>query len=429
MASTFTRSVAKQVLSSLLTCGVVFLTACSQSEPPAKTQSETAAPVPSVAASTATVFQGARLIPGDRSAPIDDGVLVIDQGRIIAVGDSTVAIPAGATVIDVRGMTIMPAIVDTHTHLNGERAALEEDLRARARFGISAALSLGLDASGEVFAVRAEEIPGAARYRTAGRGITSPEPGRSEVPHWITNEEEARAAVRDEAARQVDIIKIWVDDRDGAYQKLSPDLYRAVIDEAHANGLRVAAHIFNQSDAKGLLDAGIDAFAHGVRDIDIDDEMVAMFNAHPEVVLIPNLPGRGVPADFEWLRGRIPDDQVERLATAGDNPKAQAAFGIQARNLKRLYEAGVTIALGTDGNTAWAPHTEMEDMVISGMQPADVIIAATSNAATFLKLDDTGTLAVGKRADFIVLDADPLQDITNTRRIHDVYLQGERIER
>jgi imidazolonepropionase-like amidohydrolase len=228
----------------------------------------------------------------------------------------------------------------------------------------------------------------------------------------------------------VDIIKIWVDDRDGKYKKLSPELYTAVIDEAHKHSVRVAAHIFNLSDAKGLLKAGIDAFAHGIRDIDLDDELLALVKARPNVVLIPNMPDRGVAADYSWLSGRIPDAELKKLqAGATDRPQAQATFGIQARNLAKLSKAGMTITVGTDGNTPWAPHVEMADMVASGMTPAQVITSATKNGAAFLKMTDAGTIEVGKTADLLVLDANPLQDITNTRKISAVYLKGVAVDR
>jgi imidazolonepropionase-like amidohydrolase len=133
---------------------------------------------------------------------------------------------------------------------------------------------------------------------------------------------------------------------------------------------------------------------------------------------------------MSWLNGSLPAEEVAQLqAGAVDDPEAQAAFGIQARNLARLNAEGVTIALGSDGNTPWAPHVEMEDMVASGMTPAEVITAATKNGADFLRLTDAGTVESGKRADFLVLEANPLDDITNTRRISAVYLKGERVER
>lgn len=391
-----------------------------------------AAPAPeeAPAVSTATAFEGARLIVGDGQT-IENATFVVDDTRFVGVGAAgAVEVPDGATRVDLSGMTVMPAIVDAHVHLSTTREALMVDLESRAYFGVGAALSLGSDGEDAPLDVRDEVVPGAARYKSAGRGITSPEPGRSEVPHWVTTEEEARQGVRDEAARDVDMLKIWVDDRGGQYERLGPELYGAVIDEAHQAGLGVAAHIFRLEDAKGLLAAGVDAFAHGVRDRDVDDEFVAMVQERPNVVLIPNMPGRGVPTDFDWLSGALSDEKfAERQAANVERPEAQEAFGIQARNLARLSEAGMTIAIGTDGNTPWAPHVEMEDMVASGMSPADVLVAATRNAAAFAGFDDMGTVETGKSADFVVLEANPLDDITNTRRIAEVYLRGAAVDR
>jgi imidazolonepropionase-like amidohydrolase len=381
--------------------------------------------------SSATVFEGARLIAGDGRAAVDNAAFVVDGGRFTQVGKAgEVRVPSGAARVNLKGTTVMPALIDTHTHLSQTREALIEDLKRRAYYGVAAAMSLGQDRGDLPFQIRAETIPGAARFRTAGRGITAPEPGRTDIPYWITTAEEGRKAVQELAAQKVDIVKIWVDDRNGMYKKLTPELYRAIIDEAHRRGLRVTAHIFTLEDAKGLLRAGIDAFAHGIRDKDIDDEVVTLFKQRPNVVLVPNLPDRGVKMDMSWLRGSLPDAELQKLqAAATDRPELQAAFGIQARNLAKLNAAGVRIAMGTDGNTPYAPHIEMADMVAAGMTPAQVIVASTRTSAEFLKIAEAGTIEGGKSADFIVLDADPLTDITNTRRISSVYLRGSQVQR
>jgi imidazolonepropionase-like amidohydrolase len=378
----------------------------------------------SLAAAEVVAYEGARLIVGDGRV-IENGTLVVDGQKITQVGSA----PADARRVDLKGKTVMPMIIDTHVHLNTTREGLERDLRQRAYWGVSAALSLGLDGF-ELLDVRKQVLPGTARFFSAGRGITMPEPGRTTAPFWVTTAAEGRKAVDEDAAHKVDIVKIWVDTRDGKYKKLTPEIYGAIIDEAHKRKLRVIAHLFDLEDAKGLIRAGIDAFAHGVRDKDIDDEFVAMFKAHPNLVLCPNLPERGVKVDLAWLKSGLSPEDFAKVEKANvDDPKAQAFYGIQARNLAKLNAAGARITLGTDGNKAWGPHEEMLDMVTAGMTPAQVIVAATRNGGEFLHMKDAGTLAAGKSADFIVLDANPLDDITNTRRIAQVVLRGAPVDR
>ena len=376
-----------------------------------------------------TAFEGARLIVGDGRV-IESATLVVEGARIAQVGRTAeVRVPAGATRVNLAGKTVMPMLIDTHVHLNRTREALIRDLRLRAYYGVSTALSMGTDGY-ELLDMRREAIRHAARFLSAGRGITMQEPGRTTVPYWITSEAEARKAVEELAAHKVDIVKIWVDTRDGKYKKLTPEIYRAVIDEAHKRGLRVTAHLFDLEDAKGLIRAGVDALAHGVRDRDIDDELVTLFKQRPNLILTPNLPDRGVKVDLSWLQTGVTANEFAMLDAANtDRPLAQAFYGIQARNLAKLNAAGVRITLGTDGNRPWGAHDEMQDMVIAGMTPMQVIVAATRNSAEFLRIADAGTLQAGKSADFIVLGANPLDDISNTRRISAVVLRGSSVDR
>jgi imidazolonepropionase-like amidohydrolase len=422
--------------------GVVLLAGCGSPRPAAQ--------------SGGVLFEGARLIPGAPESAVENSALLVKDGKFVQVGKKGEIAADGAMRVDLSGKTVMPALVDTHTHLGWQIVAegrigadtysrdnLIDHLNRLAYYGVAATRNLGIDPGETAYDLRANPVAGAALLRTAGRGMAMPNAGPGQdywkpVAYGVTNEADARKAVQELAAKRVDIVKIWVDDRGGKVKKLTPALYRVIIDEAHKNGLPVIAHIFYLADAKDLLKAGIDAFGHGVRDKDIDDEFVTMMKAHPNVYVIPNLPDNpGAPPDPAWLRETMPDALVAKMSeeAAKQTPEAKKRalefFALQARNLARLNTAGVKIAFGTDsGETVgWPVHTELADMVTAGMTPRQVLTAATRTSAEVLKLDQLGEIAAGKSADFIVLDGNPLDDILNTRRIARVYLRGAEVDR
>jgi imidazolonepropionase-like amidohydrolase len=276
-------------------------------------------------------------------------------------------------------------------------------------------------------------------------------PGNAELKpsaYALTSEAEARQAVREQVAKKVDFIKVWVDDRNGTVKKTPPEIYRAIIDESHKLHTRVVAHVYYLEDAKGLARAGIDAFAHLVRDQEMDEESIALVKQH-HVFMMPNLglaESRTHAEPAAWLddplyRETTPAALVDRVRAsyAQRTPAAieasQKTYRIMQHNLAKLNAAGAVIGFGADSGAvpdyfhAYNTHRELQLMVEAGMTTAEALTAVTVTSAGFLRLPDHGTLDPGKSADFLVLDADPLKDIANTRKISKVYLRGQELDR
>jgi len=360
----------------------------------------------------------------------------------------------------------MPALVDAHSHIgymkdltsgpqNYTREHILDHMYRFAYHGVSASQAMGSDFGVMPFQLRDEilagEYPDAARFLTAGRGLSplselSPNNMRH-AAYVVTTEEGARANIRELASQGVTLVKTWVDTRGGTVEALAPNLYRAIIDEAHENDMRVAVHATGLEEAKDLLRAGIDVFAHMITEV--DDELVGLFKESPQAsVLLAQVGRRTIYSPYldrpePLLLETVTPAQINRLRdrVAGTAPEAlrlaRQSWEDTARNIMKLHTAGVRIGIGSDGGgqggdrfIGFTAHTELENMVAAGMTPAEAIVAGTKNGAEILGLEnDLGTVTVGKSADFIVLDLNPLDEITNSRKIGRVYLRGHQVDR
>ena len=431
-----------------------------------------------------TVFEGARLIDGNGGAPIENSAFLVEGDHFTRVGrKGALQVPAGARRVDLSGKTVMPAKVDLHGHFGFQhdfdgtmskeyytRENLVDHLQRLAYYGFSATIGIGdlVDRSdlhggrtnwGNVpLRLRDEIVPGAALFRTAGPGIAWPDsgaqghPSRADVPYPVTTVEEALEAVRDNARMKPEFIKIWVDDRGGTKKKLTPPLYLAIIEEAHKLNIPVAAHNVTLADAKLLMRAGVEGWLHlPVRGGEVpDDELIAIIkdriarNDRPHMWFNPGA-GSAATAREDWndplLRETVPPQQIQehwgaQLARMTPESLARARQNLKqmgATNALKLRDAGMKIVLGSDtGQTrffiGWMGQLEFENWVWMGLTPMQAIVAATRDSAEAAHIN-TGLVAAGKNADFIVLDANPLDNIANSRRISKVYLRGQELDR
>jgi len=406
-----------------------------------------------------TAYEGARVIVGDGTAPIENAALLVQGGVFTWVGTAGQRQPPpGATRIDLSGKTVMPSLIDGHNHIglvnerdgsnskaNYRRTNLIDQLQRYAYYGVSAAMSMGLEADEELaYQLRDEVIPNAARFLTVGKGIAAtpiagpPGEPRLGIPSGARTEKEGRDRVRALKARGVRFVKIWVDDRNGDVPKLQPNVYRAIMAEAHANGMEVLAHLGRTSgleDAKALFQAGIDGFVHLVRDQDVDARYLEVVRAHPKVWTGPNIPVPATKDTIAALSETLPATQIDAMRAqlaqleAKGNPPNEL-FELHCRNLRKIHDAGMVIGLGTDGTgDGIGAHQQMEAYTRCGMTPMEAIVSATSVNARLLGVDRLGSVAPKKEASFVVLNANPLEAIANSRRISAVYLRGQEVDR
>ena len=397
-----------------------------------------------VAGEDALAFTGARVFDGVRVIP--EATVVVRDGVISAVMPAA-EVPAGATVIDGRGKTLIPGLIDAHTHTYAA-----EHLRAAVIFGVTTELDMFTMAS---FAAsqRAEQAAGKATGRadllSAGTLVTAPGGHGTEygfpIP-TITAAGLADAFVAARVAEGSDYIKIVYDDGSEVglpWKTIDEPTLAAVIRAAKARKKLALVHVLAREFGRSAIAAGADGLVHVFIDKPVDDAFVGLVAAHKAFV-IPTLTvldsvnravGNAALADDPALAPYLTPDEVQSLKSSfpGKTPSADV-LKIPSETVRALKAAGVRILAGTDcGNLGTAHgaslHRELELLVDAGLTPVEALAAATSQTAAAFGLTDRGRIAPGLRADLVLVDGDPTTDITATRKIAGVWKQGRAIDR
>lgn len=417
------------------------------------------------AAAETLVLDHFTLIDGTGRAPVADQALVIVDGRLSWIGASTrLKAPAGAATEDLRGKYLMPGIIDSHVHLglvdgiaqdlkNQTPESIKKQLHLYAAYGITTVQALGTEQD-LIFPLRDAERaarPDMARVFTAGAGVVfkGSYGGAPGLDQSVATPEEARKMVDGLAAKKVDVVKLWVDDEFGQIaERMPPAISTAVIDQAHKDGKKAIAHVFYYDNAAELTREGVNAFGHEVRDRALDPALIQQMKAKGVWQIAATL-SREASFTYKTLpflddpfftRGVTPavltqlasPERAAKLGSMPNFPKYAPTLTMAMQNFARQAKAGMRYGMGTDsGPTARFPgyfaHWEMELMVKAGVTPLEALTAATSANAEFIGARDLGSVTVGKWADLLVLDKNPVADIRNTRTIHEVFIAGRKV--
>ena len=415
------------------------------------------------------LFKNATLIDGNGGAPIQNADILIEGETISQIGKNITS--PGAKIINLSGKTVMPALASAHVHVgvikgnegSGKfytRENILSQLKKYQNYGVGNLLAMGTDRP-LLFETGLRDssvnglLPGARMY-SAGYGFNVPDASVSPDSFLGNLYRPASASEVPEMMNRLaklkpEVVKIWVDG--SAESKMKPAVYQSILQEAHKHNLRVLAHVYYLSDARKLVASGIDVFGHSIRDSIVDDGLIQEMKAK-SIPYIPTLTldmfAHAYAGKPDWLndtffKASLEPGVYEMISSekyqsdqkaSADNARSAAAFQIALKNVKKLHDAGILIALGTDSGAfpiraqGFAEHLEMELLVKAGLTPIEAITVATRNAARVLKIEKSlGTIEKGKSADLVILSSNPAGDIKNTRKIEGVYKAGREVSK